>query len=131
MHVASLVFVGRGGYQNSTKKRTPGLLELHQEAHSREAQTAACAKSSRWCVLWDILRTLKSGIGACIRLLQGSQLPVRWLSRIRFEGVKADKSYNPAHTRKVRHVAPSYDTSMSSPDREESNAGLFENWRVL
>ena len=29
------------------------------------------------------------------------------------------------------HVAPSYDTSMSSPHREEPNAGLFENWRVL
>ena len=74
VHVASLFFVGRGGCKNLTKSksRTPGLPELHQEAHSREAQAAAYAKSPRWCVLWDVLRTLKSGIGTCICLLQDS-----------------------------------------------------------
>ena len=72
MHVASLVFVGRGCCKNLMKSRMPGLLELRQVAHSRETQTSAYAKSSRWGVLWDVLDTCTSGIGACIRLLEGS-----------------------------------------------------------
>ena len=78
MHVASLVFVGRGGCKNLTKSGLGWLLDSPQEGHSRETQTAVYAKSSRWGVLWDTLSTLKSGIAAYIRLRQGSKLPVRW-----------------------------------------------------
>ena len=39
MHVASLVFVGRGCCKNLMKSRTPGLLDLRQGAYSRETQT--------------------------------------------------------------------------------------------
>ena len=78
MHVASLVFVGRGCCKNLMKSRTPGLLDLRQGAYSRETQTAAYAKSSRWAVLWGALYTPKRGIAAYIRLRQGSELPVRW-----------------------------------------------------
>ena len=41
------------------------------------------------------------------------------------EGVKANKGDNSTCTQKAGHVASSYDTSMSSPHREGSNAGLF------
>ena len=41
------------------------------------------------------------------------------------EGVKANKGDNSTCTQKAGHVAPSYNTSMSSSHREESNAGLF------
>ena len=40
-------------------------------------------------------------------------------------GVKANKGDNSTCTQEAGHVAPSYNTSMSSSDREESNAGLF------
>ena len=78
MHVASPVFVGRGGCKNLTKSGLGGLLDSPQGGHSRETQTAAYAKSSRWGVLWDALYTPKRGIAAYIRLRQGSELPVRW-----------------------------------------------------
>ena len=78
MHMASLVFVGRGGCKNLTKSGLGGLLDSPQGGHSRETQTAAYAKSSRWAVLWDALYTPKRGIAAYIRLRQGSELPVRW-----------------------------------------------------
>ena len=131
MHVASLVFVGRGCCKNLMKSRMPGLLDLRQGAYSRETQTAAYAESSRWGVLWDALGTLNSGIAASIRLRQGSELPVRWWYRDSFRRAKTGKVDNSVDTKKVGHVAPSYDTSMSSSHREESNAGLFENFRVL
>ena len=131
MHMASLVFVGRGGCKNLTKSGLGGLLDSPQEGHSRETQTAVYAKSSRWGVLWDTLSTLKSGIAAYIRLRQGSELPVRWWYRDSFRRAKTGKVDNSVDTKKVGHVAPSYDTYMSPSHREESNAGLFENFRVL
>ena len=134
MHVASLVFVGRGGCENPKKKQAgwvAGVASGSALAHSRETQTAAYAKSSRWGVLWDALGTLNSGIAASIRLRQGSELPVRWWYRDSFRRAKTGKVDNSVDTKKVGHVAPSYDTSMSSSHREESNAGLFENFRVL
>ena len=78
MHVALLVFVGRGCCKNPTKSWLGGLLELRHGAHSREAEAAVYAKPARWVALWDVLRRPKSGIAARIRLRQGSGLPVRW-----------------------------------------------------
>ena len=73
------------------KSRLGGLPELRQGAHSRETQTAAYAKSSRWGVLWDALGTLNSGIAASIRLRQGSELPLGGGTGIPFEEQKQAK----------------------------------------
>ena len=126
MHVASLVFVGGGGCENLTEKLAVGLLDSRQGAHPREPRTTVIYKNL----------LLECTLGCPLHVQEGDrdvqsptsrQLGSREVVVPGFvaEGVKANKGDNSTCTQKAGHVAPSYNTSMSSSHREESNAGLF------
>ena len=132
MHVALLVFVGRGGCENPAEKWAGVVVVVALgNAPPRATDYSICQALSLGCALACPLHTHERNLD--VDSPSSSQLGSRGVVVPGFvaEGVKANKSYNPAHTQKVRHVAPSHDTSMGAPYQEESNAGLFENSRFV
>ena len=126
MHVASLVFVGGGGCENLTEKLAVGVVGL--------TLGSACQRATNYSICKNLL--LECALGCPLHVQEGDrdvqsptsrQLGSREVVVPGFvaEGVKANKGDNSTCTQKAGHVASSYNTSMSSPHREEPNAGLF------
>ena len=127
MHVASLVFVGGGGCENLTEKLAVVVVGL--------ALGGACQRATNYSIICKNL-LLECALGCPLHVQEGDrdvqsptsrQLGSREVVVPGFvaEGVKANKGDNSTCTQKAGHVTSLYNTFMSWPDQEESNAGLF------